>query len=228
MTAARTLMARPNALPHDAGGGEIHDLRFRALIPETDWQTLSPAIRRRFSKRLAGGASAVYAGVVTACRMSRAGWCLAQVARLVGGPLPTSRAAGLASVVTVTEDGRGGQTSTRLYVRPNGFPQVIHSAKRFAGPTGLEEHVGAGLGMSLLVAVEEGMLVFRSRGFFLEAFGKRLTLPAWLSPGALTVTHAETGLRAFRFTLDIRHPLPGLMLRQEAEFSDTAPTEIAP
>ena len=36
--------------------------------------------------------------------MSRAGWWLAQAARLIGGPLPLSRDAHVPSVVTVTED----------------------------------------------------------------------------------------------------------------------------
>ena len=212
---------------------ELLDLRFRALIPEADWQSLSPAVRRRFSKRLGEGASAVYAGRVVETRMSLAGWLLAQAARLVGSPLPTSRAAGVASVVTVTEDGTGGgQVWTRLYARRSGFPQMIHSAKRFSGPTGLEEHVGAGLGMALAVGVEDGAIVFRSQGYFFDFFGSRWHLPAWLTPGALTVTHAETGAREFRFTLDIRHPRLGLLIRQEAVFCDSvaagASGEIGP
>lgn len=201
---------------------DLIDLRFRALIADADWRSLSPAIRRRFTKRLSPRDSVVYAGQVTLCRMSRVGWLLAQGARLVGGPLPTSRTSGAASVVTVTEDaGSGGQTWTRLYVRPGGFPQIIHSTKSFAGPTGLEERVGGGLGMSLTVSVENGALVFRNSGFFLDLFGMRLALPSWLSPGALTVTHEEIGPRSFRFTLDIRHALFGPLLRQEAEFHDT-------
>ena len=203
---------------------DLLDLRFRALLSERDWTALPPAVRRRFSKRLAAGASAVYAGHVVETRMSLAGWLLAQVARLVGSPLPTSRAAGLASVVTVTEDvSGGGQIWTRLYARPSGFPQMIHSAKRFRGPTGLEEHVGAGLGMSLRVAIEDGALAFRSERYFLDFSGFRLHLPGWLTPGALTVTHAETESGAFRFTLDIRHELLGLLIRQEAVFRDSAP-----
>lgn len=220
MTAARHFADRPDDPPRRESADDVLDLRFRALIPETEWRTLSPAIRRRFSKRLSGAASAVYSGAVTLSHMNSAGWLLAQAARLVGGPLPTSRASGHASIVTVTEDGRGGQTWTRLYARPKGFPQIIHSAKRFAGPTGLEEHVGAGLGMSLAVHVEAGALVFRSQGFFLEMRGRRVALPSWLSPGALTVTHQEIGPRRFRFTLDIRHPILGPLIRQEAEFSD--------
>ena len=73
--------------------------------------------------------------------------------RLIGGPLPIDRASvHVPSVVTVTEDkASGGQIWTRIYGRRKGFPQVVHSSKRFAGPTGLEEYVGYGVGMTLTV-----------------------------------------------------------------------------
>src|SRR5690349_3700236 len=79
--------------PHRHEGREeaLGDLRFRALLSEPDWATLPPAIRRRFSRRLAGGATVVYAGIVVATRMSRAGWWLARAVRPIGAPLPTSR-----------------------------------------------------------------------------------------------------------------------------------------
>ena len=218
------------------GSSDLLDLRFRALIPEREWATLSPDVRRRFGKRLAAGASAVYAGRVVAVRMSALGWTVAQVARLIGAPLPLEATPGRASVVTVTEDpDGGGQVWTRLYARASGFPQVIHSAKRFAGPTGLEEHVGGGVciglgfsvGMGLTVAVVDGALVFRSAGYFVEVFGRRLRLPGWATPGALTVTHAEAAAGepagAFRFTLDVRHPWFGPLVRQEAVFRDAEP-----
>jgi hypothetical protein len=134
---------------------ELGDLRFRALMSEAEWLALPATIRRRFSKRLAGGRTAVYVGEVTETRMSRVGFLLAQAARLIGGPLPVSRDAHVPSVVTVTEDvATNGQHWTRLYARRRGFPHIVHSSKRFAGPTGLEEYVGRGIGMALTVHVE--------------------------------------------------------------------------
>lgn len=154
--------------------------------------------------------------------MSRAGWWLAQAARIFGGPLPLSRDTGVPAVVTVTEDiATKGQHWTRLYVRRNGFPQVIHSSKRFSGPTGLEEYVGCGLGMSLSVHVEERALVFRSVGYHLNIFGLRLALPRWLTPGALTVTHQELGGGRFLFDLQVIHPRFGELIRQTAAFEET-------
>ncbi len=68
----------------------------------------------------------------------------------------TNGATGPALVAVVEDERLGGQSWTRLYARPGRFPQTIHSAKRFRGPTGLEEYVGYGIGMALRVTVEDG------------------------------------------------------------------------
>src|SRR5262245_48632290 len=213
------------ALPPDRGRDEaLGDLRFRALLSEADWASLPLAVRRRFSKRLAGGNTAIYVGTVLETWMSRAGWLLAQALRLIGGPLPTARDAGAPAVVSVTEDmARGGQVWTRLYARRRGFPQVIHSAKRFCGPTGIEEHVGCGVGMTLKVAVEDGALVFRSGRYFVDLGRRRLLLPDWATPGALTVKHIEETEGRFIFTLSIVHPRLGVLIRQSALFQEATP-----
>lgn len=211
----------PRPFADDASEGELGDLRFRALLPDRDWSALPPETRRRFSHRLAGGATVVYAGRVVETRMSRLGWCLAQALRLIGGPLPLTRDNDVAAVVAVTEDlTGGGQVWTRVYARRGRFPQIINSVKRFAGRTGLEEHVGCGIGMALTVHVVGAALVFRSAGYFVRLPGWTVALPAWLSPGALAVTHAALADGCFTFTLDLHHPRFGALVRQTAVFRE--------
>jgi hypothetical protein len=156
---------------------------------------------------------AVYAGEVAEVRASLAGRCLARLATLIGGPLPLVWIAPTPSVVTVTEADDGAQIWTRLYARPGGFPQIVHSSKRFTGATGLEEYVGHGVGMALTVAVEDAALIFRSAFYFLALGTRRLRL---------TVTHRELGGGRFAFTLELRHPLFGPLLRQHAVFKENA------
>ena len=145
------------------------------------------------------------------------------MARLVGGPLPTGSETGVPMIVTVTEDAAsGGQIWTRICARKSGFPQVIHSSKRFAGPTGLEEYVGYGISMALRIFVKREALVFRSVDYALQVGPWRLPLPAWLTPGDLTVTHSDLGGGSFRFTLEIIHPRFGRLLRQSAMFREAA------
>src|SRR5262245_31701598 len=108
---ARTAVATSEAPSSSSTGDEpLVDLRFRALLSEAEWSALSHAVRRRFSKRLAEGKTAIYVGKVVEAWTSRAGWLLVQALRMIGGPLPISRDAQVPSVVTVTEDmASGGQ-----------------------------------------------------------------------------------------------------------------------
>lgn len=202
----------------------LGDLRFRALMPDEEWASLPPPIRRRFSKRLADGRTTIYTGTILDTHMTRAGRCLAQIARLIGAPLPTSTDANVPMVVTVTEDvATGGQIWTRLCARHNGFPQIINSSKRFGGPTGIEEYLGYGISIAMTIHACDGALVFRSAGYSLSVFGRRLTLPAWLRPAEMTVMHAELGGGRFIFTLDVGHPRLGTLIRQSAEFRESTP-----
>ena len=214
---------------HVEPGGELDpaqaaeslgDLRFRKLLGGQAWAALDPAIQRRFSRRLANGGKAVYAGEVAEVQTRLAGRMLARLATVIGGPLPLVWRAPAPSVVTVTESDDGGQVWTRLYARRSGFPQIVHSKKRFAGATGLEEYLGHGVGMALTATVEDAALVFRSAFYFLAWRERRLRLPRFVSPGELTVIHRELGGGHFAFTLELRHPLLGLLLRQHAVFKE--------
>jgi len=199
----------------------LDDRRFHDLLPDEEWGRLPLAIWRRFSKRFADGETVVYVGTIEEASFSRAGWWLAQLARVIGGPLPLCTETGVPMVVTVTE-ASGGQIWTRICARSNGFPQVIHSAKRFAGPTGLEEYVGYGVSMALRISVEQEALVFRSVGYSLQIGPLRLPLPPRFTPGDLTVTHSDLGGGVFRFTLEIVHPRFGMLIRQSAIFREAA------
>ena len=201
----------------------LDDRRFHDLLPDEAWGRLPLAIWRRFSKRFADGETVVYVGTVEEARFSRTGWWLAQLARVIGGPLPLCTETGVPMVVTVTEDAAsGGQIWTRICARSNGFPQVIHSAKRFAGPTGLEEYVGYGVSMALKMSVEHDALVFRSVGYSFQLGPFRLPVPMRFTPGDLTVTHSDLGGGTFRFTLEIVHPRFGKLIRQSAVFREAA------
>ena len=219
---ATVLREAPKETPRPAVGDDaLGDLRFRKLLTKQAWDALPPAVRRRFSKRLSGGRTAVYIGEVVETRLTPVGRVWGFLARLIGGPLPTSSDIHVPSVVTVTEDFvTGAQMWTRLYARHSGFPQVIRSSKQFSGATGLEECVGGGVGMVLKVSVEDGALVFRSAGYFLKFVAMRLPIPHWLTPGAMTIAHRETGNGSFTFTLDVVHPLFGKIIHQVAAFKE--------
>lgn len=210
----------PPLLAHDTDDALVDD-RFRRLVPCADWDALPGDVRRRFSKCLSGTAVATYSGEIVWTRLSRAGWLLAQLCRLIGAPLPTSASGPAPAAVAVSEDRTtGGQCWTRLYGRVRGHPQVIHSAKSFSGATGLEEHIGGGFGMALMVRAEADALVFASDHYFWQRGRLRIRLPRWLVPGATLVTHQHLGHGRFAFDLKVTHPLFGELLNQHGLFRD--------
>jgi hypothetical protein len=211
------------AVPIAAPGvlATIEDLRFRTLVGERAWGELPDAVRRRFSKCLGPNEALVYQGLVTATRLSVAGRVLSLLSRAIGSPLPLTNGATGPAVVIVTEDaGLRGQNWLRIYARPGRFPQAIHSAKRFSGPTGLEEYVGCGIGMALRVSVEEGALAFRSAGYFLQVARWRLPIPRVLQPGQMQIVHRDLGAGSFEFSLSLTHGVFGQLVHQVAVFHD--------
>lgn len=201
---------------------------FLRLLGQDRWQSLPAAVRARFLRKVAAGSCITYVGEIVECRISRLGWLLAQAARLVGGPLPLHSDVGMPACVNVTEDqAGGGQFWTRQYGRRSGFPQVISSTKRFAGPTGLEEYLGFGLGIALRLAVDRGVLRFLGDHYFLRIGARRLRWPRWLEPGDLAIGHVDCGGGRFAFTLDLVHPLAGELVHQVAIFADPEP-EVGP
>ena len=154
--------------------------------------------------------------------MNLAGRILAHAARIIGAPLPFDLSSiDQPAVVTITEDIAGnGQFWVRQYGRKAGFPQVVHSSKRFDGPTGLEEYIGYGIGMALNVCAEKNALLFKSDHYFLQVFGLRLRIPKIFSPGALVIGHHDQGNGQFLFSLDLDHSLFGKMIHQDAIFID--------
>lgn len=197
------------------------DAPFRRLLGPAQWQALPEATRRRFARHVGAGACVSYVGEVVECRRGLAGWLLAQATRLIGAPLPLSCDTGVAASVSVTGDIEGrGQYWTRQYGRRHGFPQVIHSCKRFAGPTGLEEYLGLGIGIALRLRVADEALLFESDHYFVRVAGLRMRIPDWAAPGALTIGHVDLGEGRFAFTLDLGHPWFGELLHQLAVFAD--------
>ena len=225
----RCSLTRPEAAAHHPGlpiaafpaRKGPSDLRYRILLGEVAWSRLPEPVRKRFSKPAVPGSITLYRGVVVITELSTAGRILAVAAALVGAPLPAiDGAAGPASVTVIEDAGLGGQSWTRVYPRPGRFPQVVHSAKRFRGPTGLEEYVGRGIGMTLSLAVEDGALVFRSGRYFVEVAGRRLVVPRLLSPGRMEIVHTQIEGRRFSFRLTLTHPLLGRLIHQHAHLEE--------
>lgn len=221
---SQTAIARDDCRPEPAQIVEavaLHDLRFRGLLGAAAWSGLPTAVRRRFSTRAQAGGAITYAGEIVECRRTVFGKLVAELCRVIGAPLPLSDDIGVPAIVTVTEDATtGGQFWTRMYGRMRRFPQVIHSSKRFTGPTGLEEYLGCGFGIALTVSADREALHFRSDRYFLALGSARVRLPRWLAPGELTISHVDRGKGEFAFVLALRHKRFGLIIQQTGLFRE--------
>jgi hypothetical protein len=201
---------------HGADGGP-----FRALLSDASWKQLPCEVQRRFARNLARGETAAFLGEVAFTRLTKLGWLWAQVARLIGAPLPLKVLARTPAAVLVTADTTSHtQIWTRIYHEAGLLPQVIRSMKSFSGPTGLEEWVGAGVGMTLQISVEQRAIVFRSVDYVWRYGRWRLRIPDWLTPGRIEVTHREEREGQFSFGLRVVNPLFGEIIHQLAFFRD--------
>ena len=149
-------------------------LDISALVAADQWNALSPAIRRRFAS---GHADVSYVGDME-LRTSLIGRVFGMAASLLGSPLAASRKHAVEATVNVRNDGAGGVVWERILGN-----QSVRSTKRLGPDGGLEECTSGGLSMHLDVRVEDGALVFASRGYFLLIGPLRIPVPAWLTPG---------------------------------------------
>jgi hypothetical protein len=199
----------------------------RRLLPDAHWQSLPAGTRRRFGAAFRPHATCCYVGEVTDAHLSTLGWLLAQACRLIGSPLPLFATPGPAAVTVTDHQGNGGQVWARCYHRRRGFAQCVQSVKRFGGPTGLEEYLGWGLTMPLTLETRAGALIFRNAGYQVVIGTLRMSLPRFLHPGQLTVTHRELAGQAFTFEMTLEHPLFGVLIHQQACFDEVHCVERA-
>jgi Domain of unknown function (DUF4166) len=199
----------------------VEDRRIQRLLGAAAWSRLPAPVQQRFSSAMRATDVKVYSGTVKKTTLSRWGRTLAALARVIGSPLPLDHNAHGPALVAVTQDPvTGDQYWVRTYTRPGKRPQVVSSAKRFRGPTGLEEYVGYGIGMTLRLQELNGDLLFCSDRFFIEWRRWRLYLPQALSPGEMTICHRQKTPSSFIFELTLQHPKLGLLLHQVAQFQD--------
>jgi hypothetical protein len=197
-------------------------LCYRTLLGDAWWR-LPAATRARF-----GNHEALYVGTMT-LRATRAGRCVARLAKLVGSPLPPPHSAPLPAVVAVEPDAAtGGSRWTRRYTFPAGT-LAIASVKALDADGSLVERLPFGLRMRLALAVRDGALCFDSVGYYVECPGIvwrgrrrgawRIALPGWFLPGATCVAHHDLGGGRFRFTMTVRHELLGELFDHDGVFA---------
>ena len=190
-------------------------LDIAAIVGPAAWARLPAAVQRRFAR--AHGDVTYLGALDIAC--SRAGRCFALFTRIFGGPLTGIRANAVPACVRVYGDAHGGVVWERHLNVATGS-RVVRSTKSKGDAHTLIERTDGGLAMELDVFEEEGVLVFRSRRYFLSWAGWRLPIPMLLTPGVCRVEHRDQGDGRFIFSLTMVHPWWGRTFQQSGLFAD--------
>lgn len=205
----------------EAPGARIPESDMAKAVGAAGWWRLEPAIRARFSRDVKAGQVKCYEGMMSQVACSKIGWLLAQACRLLGTPLATAAGREVPTTVLIYPDPSGrGTVWDRIYFFPEKKPVTVRSSKVLDEESRLLERVGGGFGMLLRVFEQDRALHMVSRAYFLEWRGRRIPLPALLSPGTAHVIHSDEGGGRFRFRLTITHPALGCLFSQDGHFAD--------
>ena len=87
------------------------------------------------------------------------------------------------------------------------------------------EYVGMGLGMKLVLRVQDKNLHFTSDGYFWDIFGYRIPLPGIFTPGKTFLCHQNDNPSQFNIRIEIKHCLFGTTFTQVGIFHEIQPDE---
>jgi hypothetical protein len=204
---------------HDADNGRRESTIKKQMGAE--WNCLHPNVQRRFASEPAITEQIFYRGTMETVECSFFGKVFAQLTRLVVNPLTPYEGKNVPlDVILYRKAGSPGVYWQRTYYHPGRAPYAVTSVKGQGSNGCLTESVGAGFGMELSVAAEEGSLVFRSTRY-IWALGKfRVPLPHLLTPGETRVIHQDLGDGTFRFTISMDHLCLGRTFYQTGVFRE--------
>ena len=196
---------------------------FKKVMGE-QWLTLHPDIRRRFEKNPAPGQPLYYRGELSELTSSRLGKVLGWLTRpfIDGALIPYDDHDFPVDIEVYSCPGCPFIFKQRTY-RLHGRAPIRFTSYMAESEKGeVLEYVGMGLGMKLLLHVEDGNLHFTSDGYFLDLFGWRMPLPGVFTPGKTYLCHRNDTPQQFNIRIEIRHALFGTTFTQVGVFRESA------
>lgn len=218
-TVVRRQAAEPAANANALRRGVDAEDSYRKILGSEAWNRLHPRVRERFAVKPATGAAIRYRGVMRVVELSFMGWLFAQFCRLIGTPLAPRRGRDVPMSIVLERDPNGpGVQWLRRYQFVGAPAFDVRSTKTRSGNHELTEHLGFGFSMRLHLSEHNGNLFFVSHAYDVSLFGRRLTIPRWLTPGRTTVAHEQIRGERFRFMLSVDHPWFGRTIYQDGFF----------
>jgi hypothetical protein len=187
-----------------------------------EWAKLHPDIQRRFDKNPAPGKPLYYTGTLSELSCSRIGKLLGYITRpmIKGALIPFDDADFPVDIQVYSKPDCPSIFKQRNYRLNGRKPIQFTSFMRESEKGEVLEYVGMGLGMKLLLRVQDGDLYFTSDGYFWEILGWRLPLPGMLTPGKTFLCHRNDNPNQFNIRIEIKHVLFGTTFKQVGVFRE--------
>jgi hypothetical protein len=186
------------------------------------WQGLHADIRTRFDHNPRPGEPLYYEGELSELRCSFVGRLLGflTLPLIKGALIPYNDADFPVDIQVYSKAGSPAIYKQRIYRLHGRAPIQFTSYMMESAKGEVLEYVGMGLGMKLVLHVEDGNLHFESDGYFWDMFGWRMPLPGVLTPGKTFLCHRNEGADRFSIRIEIRHALFGTTFVQAGQFRE--------
>jgi len=200
---------------------------FRKILAQ-DWLKLHPDIQARFAKNPEPDKPLYYRGELSELSCSKIGKILGYLTlpMIKGALLPFNDKDFPVDIEVYSKANCPFIFKQRIYRLNNRKAVEFTSYMRESSKGEVLEYVGMGLGMKLVLHVENGNLYFTSDGYFWDVLGLRIPLPGIITPGKTFLSHRNDNPSQFNIRIEIKHCLFGTTFTQVGIFQEVLP-EVA-
>jgi hypothetical protein len=197
---------------------------FRKILG-SEWLKLHHDIQVRFAKNPEPGKPLYYTGTLSELKCSRFGKLLGFITMpmIKGALIPYSDADFPVDIQVYSKPNCPSIFKQRIYRLHDRKPIQFTSFMQESEKGEVLEYVGMGLGMKLVLHVQDGNLHFTSDGYFWDVLGFRIPLPGILTPGKTFLCHRNDNPNQFNIRIEIKHCLFGTTFTQVGVFHDLQP-----
>lgn len=194
---------------------------FRKILG-AEWLKLHPDIQARFARNPAPGKPLHYSGMLSELKCSRVGKLLGYLTMpmIDGALIPFNDTDFPVDIQVYSKPDCPYIFKQRIYRLNERKPIQFTSYMKESEKGEVLEYVGMGLGMKLLLHVQDGDLYFTSDGYFWDILGFRIPLPGIFTPGKTFLCHRNDSPSQFNIRIEIKHCLFGTTFTQVGVFHE--------
>jgi len=187
-----------------------------------DWDGLADIVKQHYEITPGEPSSMVLKGVMTEVYHSAMARLFLLLARMFGALVPYKGQYLPTEVRNWTSDmNNKAMYWHRTLDFPNKSPVIFASRMEHIKDNEIIEYVRYGLGIRMSMSVDDGALVFNSKGYVWNIAGIRIPIPAWLIMGEGKIIEKAIAADKFYINFEMIHPLFGKTFAYSGEFCIT-------